>query len=185
LFAALSQMASTDDLTELANRRRFTETLRTELARTRREAQSFSLLLADVDQLKRINDSHGHPAGDAAIRHVAAALKRARRETDVAARLGGEEFALILPGTNLPGAVQVAERIRSFLEASEVPGVGTVTVSIGVATCPEDGSDETVVMRAADDRLYAAKTNGRNQVCYATTIASLVSLEVSEPGSTP
>jgi diguanylate cyclase (GGDEF)-like protein len=177
LFAALSQMASTDDLTELANRRRFTETLRTELAHARREGQSFSLLLADVDRLKRINDSHGHAAGDAAIRHVAAALKRARRETDVAARLGGEEFGLILPGTNLPGAVQVAERIRSFLDASEVPGVGTVTVSIGVATCPEDGSDEMVIMRAADDRLYAAKTNGRNQVCYATPTGAPVPLE--------
>jgi diguanylate cyclase (GGDEF)-like protein len=189
LFAALSQMASTDDLTELANRRRFTETLRMELARTRREGESFALLLADVDRLKRINDSHGHAAGDAAIRHVAAALKRARRETDVAARLGGEEFALILPGTNLPGAVQVAERIRSFLEASEVPGVGTVTVSIGVATCPEDGSDETVFMRAADDRLYAAKTNGRNQVCYTASTGSLVPFEAtqssSEDGTTP
>jgi diguanylate cyclase (GGDEF)-like protein len=180
LFAALSQMASTDDLTDLANRRRFTETLRMELARARREGQSFSLLLADVDRLKRINDSHGHAAGDAAIRHVATALKRARRETDVAARLGGEEFALILPGTNLPGAVQVAEKIRGYLEASEVPGVGTVTVSIGVATCPEDGSDETVVMRAADDRLYAAKTNGRNQVCYATAPGSPVAFEVVE-----
>lgn len=183
LFATLAQMASTDDLTDLANRRRFTETLRMELARARREGQSFSLLLADVDHLKHINDTHGHAAGDAAIRHVAAALKRARRETDVAARLGGEEFALVLPGTNLPGAVQVAERIRSQLEASEITGgVGTVTVSLGVATCPEDGGEETALLRAADERLYAAKANGRNQVCYLSPPASLISLDTAGQG---
>jgi diguanylate cyclase (GGDEF)-like protein len=164
LFEQLAQLASTDDLTELANRRRFTEALRVELARSRRDGSTLALLLIDIDHLKRINDSHGHPAGDAAIRHVAGMLKRARRETDVAARLGGEEFALLLPGTDVVGAVTVAEALRARLAAAPAAGAFTVTVSIGVASSPEDGVEEDELIRAADRRLYAAKAGGRNRV---------------------
>lgn len=164
LFEQLAQLASTDELTELANRRRFTETLRLELTRGRREGGALGLLLVDIDHLKRINDTHGHPAGDAAIRHVAAILKKARRETDLAARLGGEEFALLLPGTDVAGAVSVAETIRSRLAALQAASAFTVTVSIGVATSPEDGLEEEELIRAADRRLYAAKAAGRNKV---------------------
>ena len=94
--------------------------------------------MADADHLKAINDAYGHPAGDAAIRHVAEAIRKGGRETDMAARLGGEEFALLLPGTDAVGAVKAAERIRKALASSTIPTVGTVTVSMGVATAPED-----------------------------------------------
>lgn len=164
LFATLSQMAATDDLTQLANRRKFTEALRLELARSRRTAVPLALIMADVDHLKQVNDAHGHPAGDAAIRHVAEALQRGRRETDLAARLGGEEFALLLPATDRSGAVRAAERIRAELSDSQVPSVGTVTVSLGVAVYPEDGASERELVAVADERLYAAKAAGRNRV---------------------
>jgi diguanylate cyclase (GGDEF)-like protein len=164
LFATLSQMAATDDLTQLANRRKFSEALRLELARSRRNNLPLALILADIDHLKQINDTHGHPAGDAAIRHVADALQRGRRETDLAARLGGEEFALLLPQTDRNGAVRAAERIRGELTATTVPVVGRVTVSLGVALFPEDGGDETELVARADERLYAAKSGGRNRV---------------------
>jgi diguanylate cyclase (GGDEF)-like protein len=164
LFEQLAELASTDDLTELANRRRFTEALRIELSRARREEGTLALLLVDIDHLKRINDTHGHPAGDAAIRHVASMLKKARRETDVAARLGGEEFAILLPATDVAGAVTVAESIRSRLLASQGTNSFPLTVSIGVATAPEDGTEDEALIRTADLRLYAHKAAGRNRV---------------------
>ncbi len=166
LFTQLSQLASTDELTGLSNRRRFTEAFHVEMARVRRTGHPLSLVMFDVDHLKRINDSHGHPTGDAAIRHVADALRRGRRETDITARLGGEEFAILMPGTERMGAVKAAERIRRELSDTTIPTVGSVTVSIGVAAAPEEASDEKVLLRIADERLYAAKAAGRNQVCY-------------------
>jgi diguanylate cyclase (GGDEF)-like protein len=167
LFAALSQMASTDELTQLANRRRFTEALRRELGRARRTGLPLSLVLVDVDHLKKVNDTFGHPAGDAAIRHVAAALKEGRRDTDVVARFGGEEFALLLPGTDHLGAVKAAERVRLRLSTTAVDAVGQVTASMGVATWPQDGATEERLVWVSDQRLYAAKEAGRNKVCSA------------------
>jgi diguanylate cyclase (GGDEF)-like protein len=181
LFSALSQMASTDELTGLSNRRRFTESLHVEMARLRRVGGALSLVMADVDHLKKINDAHGHPGGDAAIRHVAEAFQRGRRETDVAARLGGEEFALLLPATDRVGAAKAAERIRRELAGSSVPGIGTVTVSIGVATAPEDAPDEQELVRVADERLYAAKSAGRNQVCYLSLSVPLKLAAAHDP----
>lgn len=182
LFARLSQMASTDELTQLANRRRFTETLHMELARARRSGGPLSLIMADVDHLKRVNDTYGHPAGDAAIRHVADAFRRGRRETDVAARLGGEEFAVLLPGTEAVGALKAAERVRRELAESSIPTVGTVTVSIGVATCPEDGAGEQELIQAADERMYAAKSGGRNRVCSLSVPGAM---PLPGPGAAP
>jgi diguanylate cyclase (GGDEF)-like protein len=164
LFAALSQMASTDELTQLANRRRFTEALRRELGRARRTGLPLSLVLVDVDHLKKVNDTFGHPAGDAAIRHVAAALKEGRRDTDVVARFGGEEFALLLPGTDHLGAIKAAERVRVRLSTTLVEMVGQVTASMGVATWPQDGATEERLVWVADQRLYGAKEGGRNRV---------------------
>jgi diguanylate cyclase (GGDEF)-like protein len=164
LFATLSQMAATDDLTQLANRRKFSEAMRLELGRSRRTGVPLALILADIDHLKQVNDTHGHPAGDAAIRHVAEALQRGRRETDLAARLGGEEFALLLPGTDRNGALRAAERIRQELSGAPVPVVGRVTVSLGAAIFPDDGENERELIARADERLYAAKSAGRNRV---------------------
>ena len=173
LFAALSQLASTDELTQLSNRRRFTETLRIELARSLRAGSAVSLVLADIDHLKKINDSFGHPAGDAAIRHVAAALRMGRREPDLAARLGGEEFALLLADTDLGGAVGAAERLLQYLNTHPLAGVGIVTVSLGVASCPGDAGSEEELIQRADERLYAAKAAGRNRICSSTVQAAL------------
>ncbi|HUG54071.1 MAG TPA: diguanylate cyclase [Vicinamibacteria bacterium] len=164
LFAALSQMASTDELTQLANRRRFTEALRRELGRARRTGLPLSLILVDVDHLKKVNDTFGHPAGDSAIRHVAGALREGRRDTDVVARFGGEEFALLLPGTDHAGAVKAAERVRERLDTTVVETVGQVTASMGVATWPQDGATEERLVWVADQRLYTAKEGGRNRV---------------------
>jgi diguanylate cyclase (GGDEF)-like protein len=172
LFSQLSQMASTDELTKLSNRRRFVEAFQQEMARTRRSAQPLSLIMADIDHLKQINDSYGHPTGDAAIRHVAEAFARGRRETDIAARLGGEEFALLLPGTERLGAVKVAERLRRELSESSVAPCGTVTISLGVATAPDESQDQQELLQLADERLYAAKSAGRNQVCYISVRAN-------------
>ncbi len=185
LFARLAQMASTDELTQLATRRRFTESFRMELSRTRRSRGPLCLVMVDIDYLKKINDTYGHPGGDAAIRHVAEALRRGRRQTDLAARLGGEEFAVLLPGTDLPGAVNAAERIRRELAESTVPGVGTVTISVGVATCPEDGQTEDDLVRVADERLYAAKSGGRNRVCSMTLPGSAAATTPRTNGSRP
>jgi len=163
LFATLAQLAGTDDLTQLANRRKFGEAMRLELARARRNGGPLALILADVDHLKRINDSYGHPAGDMAIRHVAEALQRGRRETDLVARLGGEEFALLLPATDREGALRAAERVRLELAESVVPEVGSVTVSLGGSHFPKDGATAEELLAAADERLYAAKAAGRNR----------------------
>jgi diguanylate cyclase (GGDEF)-like protein len=178
LFATLTQMAATDELTGVANRRKFMETLRVEGVRCRRSTDPLSLLLVDLDHLKKINDTHGHQAGDAAIRHVADILTRRRRATDLPGRLGGEEFALLMPATAKEGAVLTAERIVREVSGHSVPKAGTVTVSIGVATMPEDAREEEPLIRVADHRLYAAKAAGRNQV-RSTSVPA----ELTEPGA--
>ena len=173
LFAAMSTMATTDELTRIANRRKFMEAMHLELQKARRNGQPLALVLADVDHLKKVNDGYGHPAGDAAIRHVADVLRQGRRESDLPARLGGEEFAVILPATDILGGARIAEQICNVLANTEVPTVGTVTASFGVATFPEDGVETKDLMKTADERLYMAKGAGRNQVCYVTMARSV------------
>src|SRR5205823_8728803 len=118
------------------NRRRFRIALGNELERWRRYNTPCALLLVDIDHMKRINDAHGHSAGDMAIRHIAAALVALSRDNDTAARLRGEEFALLLAGADEANALAAAERLRAAVAATAVEQVGTVTISIGVATCP-------------------------------------------------
>ena len=159
--------ADRDYLTGLANRRRFRAALGHELERWRRYRSPCALLLADVDHLKKINDAHGHSAGDTVIRHVAAALALHSRDNDTAARLGGEEFALLLAGAEREQAISAAERLREAVCAAPLEGVGTVTVSLGVASCPAHALSERELYAASDAALYRAKGEGRNRSALA------------------
>ena len=162
--------ADRDYLTGLANRRRFRTALGQELERWRRYHVACSLLLVDIDFLKRVNDTHGHSAGDSVIRHVAASLKEHSRDNDTAARLGGEEFALLLAGATEPSAFAAAERLREAVSAHEVEQVGVSTVSIGVASCPAHADSERTLYAAADAALYRAKGGGRNRSTLAPAL---------------
>jgi diguanylate cyclase (GGDEF)-like protein len=159
----LRSEADRDYLTGLANRRRFRRALGQEIERWRRYRLPCALLLLDVDFLKRINDAHGHPAGDLVIRFVASAITELSRDNDTAARLGGEEFALLLAGTDLPNAYAAAERLRESVASEPLDEIGLVTVSVGVAACPVSAQSERELFAAADAALYRAKRAGRNR----------------------
>lgn len=159
--------ADLDALTGLANRRRFRASLAREVERWRRYNVPCALLLLDIDHLKSINDKFGHPAGDLVIRQIAKTLSDVSRETDTAARLGGEEFALLLAGIEVDKAAAAAERLREALSQSVVEGVGQVTVSIGIAGCPHNATAERALYAASDQALYLAKNGGRNRVAVA------------------
>lgn len=168
--ARLAQLAGTDDLTGLANRRVFIERLDAEAARARRAGGWVAVALADLDHFKRINDSHGHAAGDDVLRAAADALRAVARETDLAARVGGEELAVLLPGTDEAGAVAFAERLRAAVEGlASDPRLAArglrVTTSVGVAAGRGRDLDEARLLSLADERLYQAKRDGRNRVC--------------------
>jgi len=162
------KLAVTDELTGLANRRRFLEVLRSEMHRARRYERSLTLLMVDLDRLKQINDQYGHAAGDAMLRGVAQCMRSNVRDTDVPARLGGDEFAVLLPETPGAAAVAIAERIRTGVENSSVVVDGVTirgTVSVGlVSRGPGDLHDLPSFIHLADDALYKAKTSGRNAV---------------------
>jgi diguanylate cyclase (GGDEF)-like protein len=159
--------ADLDSLTGLANRRRFRVALSREVERWRRYRVPCALLMLDIDHLKSINDKFGHPAGDMVIRQIAQTLKEVSRDNDTAARLGGEEFALVLAGVDLEKAVTAAARLRAVLGAKRVEGVGSVTVSIGVAGCPESATSERALYSASDEALYVSKNAGRDRVSVA------------------
>jgi diguanylate cyclase (GGDEF)-like protein len=159
--------ADLDSLTGLANRRRFRVALAREVERWRRYRVPCALLMLDIDHLKPINDKFGHPVGDMVIRQIAQTLREVSRDNDTAARLGGEEFALLLAGVDLQRAVAAAERLRGVLGAKRVDGVGNVTVSIGVAGCPENATSERMLYSASDDALYVSKNAGRDRVSVA------------------
>ena len=171
LHRIVERQALVDGLTGLANRRQADKVLVSELARAQRLGGPVALILADVDDFKRVNDRYGHPTGDMVLRDLAASLRETVREIDIAARWGGEEFAVILPGTDLDGAAQVAERLRVALSDREIlstDGVPLhVTASFGAAA---SNSSTTVVqlIEAADEALYRAKRAGKDRV-YAGT----------------
>ncbi|WP_168734379.1 diguanylate cyclase [Pseudothauera nasutitermitis] len=163
----LERLASTDTLTGLANRHTFLERLEIELARIARGGPGGMVAMLDLDHFKRVNDGYGHAAGDAVLVHLAGILRRVLRREDMAARLGGEEFALLLPGTDAAGAATLGERLRSALEHSRIEtfkGDIHVTTSIGLA--PLAGDARTLLARA-DAALYQAKNEGRNRVAMA------------------
>ncbi|MGI8731814.1 MAG: GGDEF domain-containing protein [Pyrinomonadaceae bacterium] len=166
------EQASTDHLTGLSNRRRFERQLEAEVARTARHGRPFSLVLIDLDQFKQVNDTHGHEAGDQAIKRLARVLQEGTRGIDMAARVGGEEFAVILTETSLEGAMEVAERLRLTLKANEMPPIGQIGASFGVAECPSQGQTGKDLFASADMALYEAKRQGRDRVVSATQAKS-------------
>lgn len=166
----LRSEADLDHLTGLANRRRFRAALAREVERFRRYGTPCALLLLDIDFMKSINDEHGHPFGDVVIRHIAQKLTQVSRDTDTAARLGGEEFALLLAGVDAEKAEKAAQRLLAILSGELIEGVRRVTVSIGLAGCPEHANSERTLYAASDAALYIAKNAGRNRVAVAPSL---------------
>jgi diguanylate cyclase (GGDEF)-like protein len=163
LYEAQEENALTDELTKLDNRRALAQRFLQEMQRARRHHNAIAFLMVDLDHFKQVNDTYGHPAGDAVLHQLAQILKTSARESDVCARYGGEEFALILHETNESGARTLAERIRQAVGAATFPGGLKLTVSIGVAAT-DDAELFTQLMDRADHALYAAKQGGRNRV---------------------
>jgi diguanylate cyclase (GGDEF)-like protein len=161
----LQRLVTVDSLTGLRNRRWLDDAFARQLSRAARANQPLSLLMIDIDRFKQVNDTYGHPAGDAVLRRVAHTLATGLRPQDSLARYGGEEFAVLLPGLGQPQALQVAERLRLAIQANGAEGkrdnVTQITVSIGVATATRDESLAALVQRA-DEALYRAKESGRN-----------------------
>jgi diguanylate cyclase (GGDEF)-like protein len=170
LFQQMQQQALTDGLTGCFNRRFFEIQLERDLHLATRMRQPVSLILIDIDHFKRVNDTHGHDAGDAALRILAGELREEVRGVDTAARYGGEEFAIILPQAGPEGALAVAERLRMRIERTEVPGVGSITASLGIATFPLHASSRDLLVTAADRALYQAKRTGRNRTCSTSDL---------------
>ena len=170
LHRQLERQAATDGLTDLPNRRQFEEALEGEIGRIDRFGGTVSLIVADLDDFKQVNDRYGHQAGDAVLCAVADALHANVRAIDLAARYGGEEFTVLLPQTDLVGAEEVAERLRRAVAARpiETPSgaVLAVTASFGVASYPR-ASTQAALFAAADEALYRAKAAGKNRVAVA------------------
>lgn len=169
----LEQLVRTDSLTGAANRRYFVEQLQMEIQRALRENTPLSILMMDLDHFKRINDTWGHAAGDDVLRNFAAIVGDLVRSTDLFARLGGEEFALLLPNTELEGALEVALRILELARQQTIPaGSGLIryNLSIGAAHLAEQETRYEHLLKRADEALYRAKESGRNQVVTEQTL---------------
>ena len=183
LHETVERQAVTDDLTGLANMRAFTSILDRELERSRRFDTPVGLVMMDIDDFKRVNDTYGHQQGDEVLAQVAGVLRGLSRDLDAPARYGGEELAVVLPQTDAEGAALLAERMRAAVEALQVPrvrGGGSVgvTASFGVASVPDTAADRKSLIAAADTALYRAKRTGKNRVERALAL-------VPEPSSRP
>jgi diguanylate cyclase (GGDEF)-like protein len=172
LHEKTQQLACTDGLTGLYNHRQFKKIFVDEVVRANRYNKTLSIILLDVDDFKKFNDTYGHPTGDIVLQETANLLKELLRDCDTLYRYGGEEFVAILPETPLPEAIKVAQRIRIFVE-TESPGFLTgitkthgITVSIGVAALPDNGQDAGSLLQSVDDLMYQAKRDGKNKVYY-------------------
>jgi len=162
----LELWATTDKLTELANRRQLEQRAETEVARAHRYNTALSLILIDLDHFKQVNDKEGHPMGDAVLVEVAKLLRRMVRTSDLPGRWGGEEFMVLVPGTNEEQALILAEKLRKAFENHQYPSSQKITASFGVSLCKEGDTLETL-LRKADEALYEAKRQGRNRVIAA------------------
>lgn len=161
------ERASQDELTNLYNRRAFFEQGKQLFRQAKRYQQLISVMMIDIDHFKNINDNHGHTVGDSVLKTIAGLLQKSIREVDILARIGGEEFAVILPQTGVEEASKLAERIRQCIEAAVIQHDALqihVTASIGIAACMVEGDDLDRMLTKADDALYIAKKKGRNQV---------------------
>jgi diguanylate cyclase (GGDEF)-like protein len=165
----MAELAVLDDLTGLYNVRYLQQRFAEEWKRAERHREPLAIAMLDVDHFKLVNDQHGHDVGDAVLREVSTRLKGSVRDTDVVARYGGEEFVVLLPSTQLAGALVVAERIRKAIGSRRVETARArldVTTSIGVALYPSRGvSSKDQLLRAADAALYRAKEEGRDRIC--------------------
>lgn len=164
LFRHTQRLAMTDGLTGLYNHGYFQERLDREVKLADRNNEVVSLILLDLDQLKRINDTHGHRSGDVVLCHVASLMLAAVRDVDICARYGGEEFVVILPQCDREDALEIADRMRGSIAANPVDKVGQVTASIGVATYPSGAKSKDELVEMADRAMYLAKAAGRNRV---------------------
>jgi diguanylate cyclase (GGDEF)-like protein len=165
----LRKISITDSLTELYNRRFFQDRLTEEIERAKRYPQSLSLIMLDIDNFKKYNDTYGHQAGDEALRITAGILRNSIRNIDVVARYGGEEFAVILPMTEASAAKDIAERIRGGVDCRYFPdeflrSTVKLSVSLGIASFPQDADNLFDLIRNADKALYVAKVGGKNVV---------------------
>lgn len=169
----LEQLALTDGLTGLANNRAFWEALHRELARARRFNQPLSLLVLEIDKFKQVNDTYGHLKGDEALRGLARILGVTCRSMDIAARFGGDEFALILPQTTKRDAAKVAQRLRERVEKYRLDGHLQLTLSMGLAAFPEDGITPNALFSVADYAMYRIKEQGGDGLCYEVPVDAL------------
>ncbi len=170
MYAQMEDMATTDGLTGLVNHRTFQDRFGEMIARAERSDKPVSLLLTDIDHFKSVNDTYGHPVGDAVLRAVSKVMQEQARTVDVVARYGGEEFALVLEDTDREGALILAERIREEVGTLKHPsdqGPFSCNLSLGVTCYPADGKNQQLLIERADQALYYAKEHGRNQsVCF-------------------
>ena len=165
----VKQLAYLDGLTGIFNRRFFELRIMEEIERARRYGTGMAVIMADIDQFKRLNDEFGHVLGDEVLRQVSSLFHQQLRKIDVVCRYGGEEFGILLTQTNAKHAMKIAEKLRKMVEGWLFPGVPrTVTISAGAAAFPEQGTTRDELVRAADSALYAAKQAGRNKVCLGT-----------------
>jgi diguanylate cyclase (GGDEF)-like protein/putative nucleotidyltransferase with HDIG domain len=172
----LADAARTDVLTGLVNRRGFEELFELELERARRAGTRLSVLIGDLDRFKQVNDSYGHQTGDIALERAALVLEETKRRIDTAARLGGEEFALIAPDTDEHRAYMLAERLRSAIRSAFAQDPVPITISFGIACFPNDGCTAAELLGAADQALYGAKELGRDRcVIFSGELAQVLS----------
>lgn len=166
LYERMRELATQDDLTALANRRNLLQRMEHEFKRHRRFGTPMAVLMVDVDHFKRVNDQHGHSAGDRVLVEVATALESAVRDVDVVGRYGGEEFAIVLPSTTADSALVVADKVREAVQArcAGPNGMGPVTISVGVGVASEATDSVHALIDVADQALYRAKSGGRNRI---------------------
>ena len=167
-FEQQYKLATTDGLTGLYNHRYFQEQLLNTLENSKRYGNHFSLIIIDIDDFKKFNDTFGHQCGDRVLLQVAQLLKRSVRSSDIVCRYGGEEMSIILPNINKESAIYTAEKLCKTVGTKEIlynDKPVNVTISLGIATFPQEGFTAQEIIKVADERLYKAKANGKNQTC--------------------